>query len=401
MALVVDPRGAGISGDMMLAALVDMGADGGSITDGITECARYLDGSAILRMDFRTEYRNGTRCMRLDMETQDPPSRPAHQMVRAIDESVSHLGLSARAAAFARRSIESMVSAESRIHASDHTLLHEAASIDTLADITGTAAALDQLEAWEGTVVAMPVNVGSGSVTFSHGTYPNPAPAVLEILKEAGIAMMGSSINAETTTPTGACMLAGLQAVSRPFYPDIVAGRTGYGAGMRDHAGIANVLVVLQSPATTGAETIYVLETNIDDVTGEAIGGAISNIMKAGALDATAYAGMGKKGRISHLLSVLCAPDMVKFMIHTIMHQTGTLGVRVTPADRFALPREERRITVEISGTEYAFGYKVRTHHGESDFKIEYEDRSRAASGTGMSASQVERQVRRRIEDHT
>ena len=400
--MVVDPRGAGISGDMMLAALVDMGADGGAICDGLAECAKYLEGSAITSMDFKPEYRNGARCTRLHLETRDPPSRPAADMIRAVDESGEHLGVSKETAAFARRSTESLIYAESRIHGvqPDSVRLHEAASIDTLVDIVGTAVALEQTGAIRDAAITMPVNVGSGTATFSHGTYPNPAPAVLEILREAKIGMMGSAIDAETTTPTGACMLAGLRAVSRPFYPYMVAGRTGYGAGLREHTGVANMLAVSHGMAATGGGTVYVLETDVDDVTGESIGGAIANMMKAGALDATAHPGIGKKGRISHRLSVLCEPDAVDSMIHAIIHHTGTLGVRVTPTDRFVLPRENRSITVPINGAEYAFRYKVRTHLGESDFKIEYDDISGAALDTGISAKRVERLVRRHIEDH-
>lgn len=400
--MVVDPRGAGISGDMMLAALVDMGADAGAISDGMTECAKYLEGSTITAMDFKTEYRNGARCTGLHLETHDPPSRPAAEMMRAMDESGSHLGISKKAAAFARRSMESLISAESYIHGAtpDSIRLHEAASIDTLVDIVGTAVALEQTGAIHDTVIAMPVNVGSGAVTFSHGTHPNPAPAVLEILREAGIGITGSAIDAETATPTGACMLAGLRAVSRPFYPYMVTERTGYGAGFREHAGIANMLVISRGTAATGVGTVYVLETDIDDTTGESIGGAISNIMKAGALDATAHPGIGKKGRVSYRFSVLCEPDAVDSMIHAVIHHTGTLGVRVTPTDRFVLPRENRSITMSINGTEYTFGYKTRTHRGESDFKIEYDDISGAALNTGISATRVERLVRRHIEDH-
>jgi hypothetical protein len=122
--------------------------------------------------------------------------------------------------------------------------------------------------------------------------------------------------------------------------------------------------------------------------------------MKAGALDAAVYPGTGKKGRASHLLSVLCPPDVADSMVHVIMRQTGTLGVRVTPTGRVVLPREVRRIAVEIDGAEYAFRYKVRTHMGETDFKIEYDDISEAVARSGMSAMLVERLVRRRIEDH-
>ena len=400
MVLVVDPRGAGISGDMMLGALVDMGADGGAIVDGVSECVRLLDGSAIERMEFRAARRNGVRCTRLILETRDPPARPADQMAGAISDSAGRMGLSERAAAFARRSIERMISAEMRIHGveRDSVLLHEAASADTLVDIVGTAAALDDVGALDDLIITMPVNVGGGSVTFSHGTAPNPAPAVLEILKSAGIAMVGGAAQYETATPTGACILAGLGAVSRRSYPEMVAERTGYGGGSRDGDGAANVLVAVQG-ASAGSDSVCVLETNLDDVTGEAIGGAISEIMKAGALDAAAYPGLGKKGRASHLLRVLCEHSRANSITHVVVRQTGTLGVRVTTADRFVLPREERSITVRIRGSAYEFRYKTHSHMGETDFKVERDDIAAAAASSGVGARRVERLVGRRIDD--
>lgn len=402
MVLVVDPRGAGISGDMILASLVDMGADGAAISDGITDCARYLEGSSIVSMRFSTMRRNATRCTRLELEALDPTGRPAAEIVRAIDDSVSHLGISEKAAAFARRSIKALVSAESRIHDIPHdkVRLHEAASIDTMVDIVGTAMGLDHIGGLDDRIITMPVNVGCGSVTFSHGTSPNPVPAVLEILKEAGIAMTGSDISTETATPTGACMLAGLGAVSQTFYPEIIVERTGYGAGSRDHSGVANVLVLAQGRTCGSVQTIYVLETNLDDATGETIGGAISEIMRAGALDVVAYPGTGKKGRTSHLLSALCTPEMADSLAHVIIRQTGTLGVRITPTDRFVLPRETRRITAEINGVCHTFRYKIHTHTGETDFKIEYDDIASAAASSGMRVTHLERLVRRQIEDN-
>ena len=399
MTLVIDPRGAGISGDMMLSALVDMGADGGAISDGLAECDRYLDGSTISHMSFKTVYRGGTRCTALVLESCDPAERPASDMVRAIDLAASHMKLGQKAYGFAGRSIGALVAAESRIHGGADGMLHESASIDTLVDIVGTACALEWAGALDGRTVTMPVNVGSGTVTFSHGTYPNPAPAVLEILREARIAMAGSSIRAETATPTGACILAGLGAVSQSHYPCVAAQRTGYGAGSRDYEGTANMLVLAQGTAGGNTETVCVLETSIDDVTGEFLGGAITRIIKEGALDAAAYPGVGKKGRVTHLLYVICMPHMADHITHTIIRQTGTLGVRVRYTERVVLPREGRSITVGVDGSEYTFHYKVHTHLEETDFKIEYDDIARASSASGMSTRRVERLVRRHIED--
>ena len=402
MVLVFDPRGAGISGDMVLAALVDMGADGGSICDQIRECAGLLPGSSIKEMSFREESRGGIRCTRLVLETDDGGSLPAGEVADAIQDAVSRMGLSEAAAGFANRSVRSLISAEAHIHGvpPDSVHLHEAASLDTLVDIAGTAAALDQLGVAGESVVTMPVNVGGGFVTFSHGTFPNPAPAVLEILREAGIPVMGGPAGTETATPTGACILAGLQAAPRPFYPQISVSAAGYGSGSREISGTANVLRIIRGEGELHAyDRISVLETNVDDASGETLGRTVSAAMEMGAADAAVYPGTGKKGRPSSLITILCRPEMINEMTDMVVRQTGTLGVRVTTADRYTLPRENHTATIRIDGTDHAIRYKTHAHRDIKGFKIEADDIARISSGTGLPPHQVERLARRQIED--
>lgn len=402
MILVVDPRSAGISGDMMLAALVDMGADGDAICSSLRECADILPGSSIRTISFREERRCGIRCSRLVLEAEDPHSRPAQEMINAVKEAASRMGLSVEAAAFAERSINCLVSAECRVHgtAPDQTSLHESSSIDTLVDIAGTAAALDQISAAGAQAITMPVNVGSGTVTFSHGTFPNPAPAALEILREAGIPVVGGPAGAETATPTGACMLAGLQASPRPFYPQVRVDRTGYGAGSRDTDASPNVLtVVLGEGSPHTYDTISVLESSVDDVSGEALGRTISMAMEMGAADAAVYHGTGKKGRPTSLITILCRPEMVNGMADMMVRQTGTLGIRITTADRYVLPREGRTVTISVDNTDYTLRYKARSHQDTAGFKIEADDIAEVSSATGMPPHQVEGLARRSIED--
>lgn len=402
MMLVVDPRSAGISGDMMLAALVDMGADGDAICSRLRECADILPGSSIRAISFREERRCGIRCSRLVLEAEDPHSRPAHEMINAVKEAALRMGLSVEAAAFAERSINCLVSAECRVHgtAPDRTSLHESSSIDTLVDIAGTAAALDQVSATGAQAITMPVNVGGGTVTFSHGTFPNPAPAVLEILRETGIPVVGGPAGAETATPTGACMLAGLQASPRPFYPQVRVERTGYGAGSRDTDASPNVLtVVLGEGSPHTYDTISVLESSVDDVSGEVLGRTISTAMEMGAADAAVYHGTGKKGRPTSLITILCRPEMINEMADMMVRQTGTLGIRITTADRYVLPREDRTVTISVDNTDYTLRYKARSHQGTAGFKIEADDIAEVSSATGMPPHQVEGLARRSIED--
>lgn len=398
MVLVVDARNAGISGDMILSGLVDMGADGDRIISAVERCAPLLEGSTIDAMSFRRDNSGGIGCTRLVLDTKDPPSRPADDMIRAIREAVQRVDLSEAASEFALRSIKALVSAEHTIHHDTITHLHEAASIDTLVDIVGTAAALDILGISGDMVLATPINVGGGSVSFSHGTFANPAPAILQIIRDAGLVMFGDDTSTEMTTPTGASILAGLQARPIPFYPQVMPHLIGYGAGSVDMRGRSNTLCVVHGDDIMPSDTISVIQTNLDDATGEVIGETISAVMALGAVDAMAYTGTGKKGRPAHTLTVLCDHTLVQDVAKMLIQRTGTLGVRITESGRYILPREIRTISVTIQDTPYTIHYKVYTHHDNTSYKVEFDDLVIISAETGLPPRDIERIVRRAID---
>ncbi len=402
MVLIVDPRGAGISGDMILSALVDLGADGDLLINDIQECAQFLPESVINDMSFKKTIRGGIECTELVLDTKDPDSRPAADMLRAIQRSTEHMNLSEAAAEFAHRSITYLIDAESKIHGTTPTSahLHEAASLDTLVDIMGTATTLDRMGVFTDVIETTPVNVGSGTVTFSHGTFPNPAPATLEILRAANFPIIGSGIDNETATPTGVCILAGMQATPIPYYSQTAITNVGYGAGSREYANCANLLTIAQGEeAGLNQDTIGILETNIDDATGEMLGETISAVMEKGALDASIYTGTGKKGRPTSLVRVLCHPQKIRDITDTMIVYTETLGIRVSTTKRYTVNREMRACNVQIRGKPYSVRYKIHTHHGLQDFKIEFDDITFVARDTGMTITQSERILRRGIED--
>lgn len=402
MVLVIDPRQAGISGDMMLSALVDMRGDGDTICKNIQKCAKYLDGSVINDMSFQKTIRNGMACTQLKLDLEDPHSRPASEMVSAIEKSVERMNLSKQAELFAKRTTDILVSAESQLHGTtpDSTNLHELSFVDTLIDIAGVAMALDTINAFHDGIVIMPVNVGGGTVKFAHGTMYNPAPATLNILSKFQIPIFGGPVEMETTTPTGAAIMAGLMGTTMQFYPHIVPKYTGYGAGSRDTNDFANVLLLIQGDgdAKTSYDTISIIETNIDDISGEVIGDVIPTLLSNGALDATIHTRTGKKGRPVHVISVMCDQIAVNSIVDLLVHHTGTLGVRITTTHRYTIPRREDTITVTIDQAEYTFRYKSHNHKHISGFKVEFDDIAHAADETGMNTRQIERLVRRHIE---
>ena len=184
MVLVIDPQIAGISGDMLLCSLVDLGADKNKIILGIKQSEKFLPNSTIKKIDFEKIQKHGVESLHLVLEIdEDIHERKGSEIKSAIIKSAQDIKLSLKATSFAESCIETLISSESKIHGilKESVHFHEASSIDTLVDIIGITIALEDLELFDEKIICLPVAVGGGSVTFSHGTMSNPASAILEI----------------------------------------------------------------------------------------------------------------------------------------------------------------------------------------------------------------------------
>ena len=222
MVLVIDPQIAGISGDMLLSSLVDIGADKNKILDGIKKSQRFLPTSTIKEIGFTKTTKRGVEATQLKLEIyEDVHERKGIDLKDAISDSAESIGLSPEARSFAESCIDTLILSESKVHGIhvDSVHFHEASSIDTIVDIIGVAIALDDLGILDEEILCMPVAVGGGSVAFSHGTASNPASAILEIFKNSSLQIQGNSSESELTTPTGACILANLSNRSIDYYP--------------------------------------------------------------------------------------------------------------------------------------------------------------------------------------
>ena len=204
---------------------------------------------------------------------------------------------------------------------------HEASSIDTLVDIVGIAIALDDLGLFDEKLFVLPVSVGSGFVTFSHGTMSNPASAILEIFKNSNLIIKGNSITHELTTPTGACVLVNLSHNSVEYYPSMKIISIGYGSGQKNFETFSNVLKIIRGHKTDlDMDTVKILETNLDDVSGEILGNLIEKIIKNGAKDISIYNGITKKGRPTNLVSIICDDERVNDLIDILILETRNFG---------------------------------------------------------------------------
>jgi len=402
MVFVIDAQVAGISGDMLLSSLVNIGANKSKIIDGIRSAESLCKDVKIKKIDFVEVKKNSLQATELLLEMDDDAhERKGIEIKEIIEKSTEKLTISERAKSFAIKSIETLIRAESKIHGEpeDSVHFHEAASFDTVVDLLGTAIALDDLGCFDDDMVVTPVAIGGGTMTFSHGTSSNPAYAILEIFRESGIITVGGNVKEELTTPTGASMLVNLVKECSEFYPPMKIQSIGYGAGQKDFEGFSNVLKIVRGIASTKLQfdTVKILETNVDDVSGEVLGNMIEKIMAHGAKDVTISSAITKKGRPTNLVSVICDSDTMNSIMDLLVTETGTLGVRIRTSERYIVPRAVKTLSVNIQGQSFDVRYKIRDLNNGSYFKIESDDIKEISSVLSISLKETEELLNQEI----
>jgi len=402
MVFVIDAQVAGISGDMLLCSLVNIGANKSKIIDGIRSAESLWKDVKIKKIDFVEVKKNSLQATELLLEIdEDIHERKGMEIKEIIEKSTEKLTISESAKTFAIKSIETLIRAESKIHGEpeDSVHFHEAASFDTVVDLLGTAIALDDLGCFDDDMVVTPVAIGGGTMTFSHGTSSNPAYAILEIFRESGIITVGGNVKEELTTPTGASMLVNLVKECSEFYPPMKIQSIGYGAGQKDFKGFSNVLKIVRGIASTKLQldTVKILETNVDDVSGEVLGNMIEKIMAHGAKDVTISSAITKKGRPTNLVSVICDSDTMNSIMDLLVTETGTLGIRVRTSERYIVPRAVKTLSVNIQGQSFDVRYKIRDLNNGSHFKIESDDIKEISGVLSISFKETEELLNQEI----
>lgn len=399
MVLVIDPQIAGISGDMVLSSLVHLGAKKSKIIDGVGESQNYLRGSLIKKIDFKKVNKHGISAASLVLQLDEHHhERKGTEIQNCITKTAKKIGLSEKAEGFAKKSIETLILAESKMHGVPRGSVHfhEAASLDTVIDIIGTAVALDDLGCLDEEILTMPVAVGSGTVSFSHGTVSNPAGAILGIFDKSKILIRGSGVDDELTTPTGASMLVNLADRCVEFYPVMSVQGIGYGAGQKNFEGFSNVLKIVRGKSSAGLvpDSVSILETNIDDVSGEVLAHAVDKIMASGAKDVSIIPAMTKKGRPSHIISIICDSGSVNQILDVLVSETATLGVRLRSSERFVVPRKILTMKIRIHNKDYSVRCKVTS---SKQFKVEYDDIRSIAERSLLTFRQAEELIKTQV----
>ena len=362
----------GISGDMLVGALADAGADQAAIVNAL---ASLETGAAL---SFERVKRCGIAATKFHVAVQDTN---AHRHLAHILSMIEKAELPERAKQNATAVFQRLAEAEANVHQVpvEKVHFHEVGAADSIADIVGACLAFELLGVTS--IVSAPLNVGSGTASTAHGILPVPAPATAALLRGKPIYSEGPAV--ELTTPTGAALAVTL-ARSFSGLPPLKIGATGYGAGGYDFPDRANVLRVILGEETGASEatTITVMEANIDDLSPQILAYAMNRLLEKGALDVTLQQIQMKKGRPGTLLRVLARPEDREVLAQTIFAETSTLGLRTYTADR----RVQSRHWVEVETPHGKVRMKVS---GEGAYAPEYEDCRRIAHESSVPLKQV------------
>ena len=362
----------GISGDMLVGALADAGADPAAIVDALAS----LETGATISFD--NVKRGAISATRFHV---DVAETHAHRHLSHILKMIEGAALPERAKLNAAAVFQRLGDAEAAVHQVpvERIHFHEVGAADSIADIVGACLAFELLGVTA--IVCSPLNVGSGAAQTEHGLLPVPAPATAALLSGKPIYSQGPAV--ELTTPTGAALAVTL---ARGFgvLPPMKIRSAGYGAGSRDFPDRANVLRVILGEETGALEAtaIAVLEANIDDLSPQILAYAMDRLLERGALDVTLQPIEMKKGRPGTLLRVLARPEDRETMAQVIFAETSTLGLRIYAAER----RVQSRHWVDVDTPHGKVRMKVS---GEGAYAPEYEDCRRIALASGAALKDV------------
>jgi pyridinium-3,5-bisthiocarboxylic acid mononucleotide nickel chelatase len=327
----------GLSGDMILGALLDLGASR----------PKFQKAIASLKLPVRLKIydveRSHLRGLKVDVDIIHPTAHARHWS--DIERFIKKAPLDAAVKERGLVIFKNLFSAEAKVHGEpfDHVHLHEAGADDALVDVLGAAWLIEELGIGE--VYCSPLNVGSGWVKTSHGVLPVPPPAVAELLKD--VPVYSAQAQAELVTPTGAAIIKTLAAKFLSL-PELTYDKIGCGAGGRDTPGLPNILRVFSGERSTlsPAKRVYLIEATIDDANPQILAVFIDRALELGALDATLTPIIMKKNRLATKLTVVAELAKLDRLITAIFEETTSIGVRYFPVERRAMERTIETVRV-------------------------------------------------------
>jgi uncharacterized protein (TIGR00299 family) protein len=371
----------GISGDMTLSALLDLGIDQGLLADELNKLE--LDG---WEMKISTVSKHGIGAKHVEVILEEEKHHHSHfhghdhhSHVHRNMADIAHIidasAITANAKDLAKRIFMRLAVAEAKIHGTtpEKVHFHEVGAIDSIIDIVGAAICIDILSPDK--IYASVLHDGYGFVKCRHGIIPIPVPAVTEVLAARRIRFKQLDVEGEMMTPTGAAIIAELAGNFGPM-PEMKITKTGYGAGKKDFP-LPNILRIIEGEtlATPDADVVTIIETNLDDTTPEIMAYAMEKLFEAGARDVFFSPIYMKKCRPATMLSVICDEAKIASMENILFGETSTIGIRKYKVERSCLPRKTVTVSTpygEVKAKEIICNNTART-------TLEYEDACRLA----------------------
>ena len=381
---------AGISGDMNLGALLDLGVDAAYLESELKKL--NIKG---FHLEITKDLRRGISGTKATVVVEDPDNEK-HRHLRHVEEIINNSKLSDKVKTNSLKIFSLIAFAEAKVHQIEveRVHFHEVGALDSIADIVGAAICLEYLKVDK--VLSAPIQLGGGTVKCAHGIMPVPAPATALII--ANIPVKTGLVQHEATTPTGAAILVATvdEFTSEINFP---ISKTAYGIGHRDVSEVPNVLRVYLSDTETAAsglkeESAAMLECNIDDMNPERYEFIMEQLFEAGVADAWLTPIIMKKSRPANQLSVLCSSEKVNAIKKIIFNHSTSIGLREYPIKKSVLPREEKTVQTKfgpITVKQSVFEGKIVRS------KPEYEQCKSIAKQHHISIEEVEREVIRNL----
>ena len=389
MTIIIDPQSSGIAGNMIIGAFVDLGADADELKEIMEKSALAFGRIDVTFEKVQKHGIDSTFCHVEMLENKPPLNYPE------FISKIENLDLDDDIRITSIKIFERIAEAENKVHGKtlDEIHFHEVGASDAVADVIGSVYAYYQLGFDSQKIIGLPIAVGGGRVRTAHGTIPVPAPAVVEILKDANI--VGGPVDSELATPTGCAIYMELCDEIKEFIPMIRPEKTGYGAGRKDFDH-PNVLRIIESTDICKSNEIDVIETNIDHLTGEEIGYLFDVLSDAGARDVSITPIIMKKNRQGSLLKVISRKENREAILDAIFKETGSLGIRIAPNIHRGVAKREFEVkTFNINGKDYDVTFKTGYVAGKViSRRPEYEDLKKIAKDSGLALKDIKEMIR-------
>lgn len=391
--LVIDPKIAGISGDMLIAALVDL-TGSSHILKPVADAICALSCCDHFSFQVNDVDAGGISAKKITTEVKEKNHRNHTDMRDSMGEITKKIGLSDNAKTMAFRIVDDLLLTDAKLHRSGFHH-HEMSSIDTLFDVAGSLALLDHHGFLDGVIYGTPPVLGSGFTRISGGEIACPAPATLEILCSHQTPYSSYPASIEMTTPTGAAIFANITNRIVDAYPPMTPLRVGYGTGSRSVQGSPSVLRVAEGWNHDAIQDrIIMLETNLDDVPGETVGYTVERLREAGAVDVFVTTASGKKNRPVQILHIITNQLDYPDLLEILMDETGTLGVRILDIPRLVAHRTRQMIRVTVKGEAFDVSVKTSIVNGKVlAKKPEYDDLKKIAQHLNIPLNKVREEV--------